>query len=357
MKKIVSIIISIILGFSTVTLYAENNQSTKDSDSFNAGDVIMEHLADEHSWHILTYKQTEVAIPLPIILINDGKLTCFMSNKFHNGKTSYKGFKIATEEDGKDLSGKIVCVDANNKYTGKKPLDFSITKNVLGMFIIAAIICSVVLTAAKKSKQREGKEPQGVQTITEYLVNFITNDIAIPSIGEGAYLKYMNYLLSVFTFIFLCNVMGLFPFFPGGANITGNIAVTFTLAMFTFIITQASSTKTFWKHTFNPDVPMWLKLPVPLMPALEFVEIFTKPFSLMMRLFANITAGHVIILSLTCIIFIFGQQSIVLGYSTSIIPLIFSVFMMLIELLVAFIQAYVFTLLSAIYIGMARVRN
>ncbi len=357
MKKIVFIIISIILGFSSATLYAEDNKNTENSNSFDAGEVIMGHLADEHSWHILTYKQTEVAIPLPIILINDGKLICFMSTKFHNGESSYKGFKIATEQDGKDLSGKIICVDSNNKYTGKQPLDFSITKNVLGIFIIATIICSVVLSAAKKSKQREGKEPKGIQTITEYLVDFISNDIAIPSIGEGAYLKYMNYLLSVFTFIFLCNIMGLFPFFPGGANITGNIAVTFTLAMFTFIITQASSTKTFWKHTFNPDVPTWLKLPIPLMPALEFVEIFTKPFSLMMRLFANITAGHVIILSLTCIIFIFGHQNIILGYSTSIIPLAFSVFMMLIELLVAFIQAYVFTLLSAIYIGMARVRN
>ncbi|MBR1627115.1 MAG: F0F1 ATP synthase subunit A [Bacteroidales bacterium] len=352
MKRTVYIILSAILTFCNLTALADNNK-----DAFNAGDVIMEHLGDEHSWHILTWKDKEVAIPLPVILINDGKLTCFMSSQFHHGHNSYKGFKIGSNNDGKDLGGKIICVDSNDNYTGKKPLDFSITKNVLGIFIIAIIICCIVLSSAKQSKRREGKEPKGMQTVTEYLVEFISKDIAIPSIGEGAYLKYMNYLLSVFTFIFLCNIMGLLPFFPGGANITGNIAVTLTLALFTFIITQFSTTKTFWKHTVNPDVPAWLKIPVPLMPVLEFIEIFTKPFSLTVRLFANITAGHVIMLSLVCIIFIFGHQSIVLGYSTSIIPLIFSVFMMLIEMLVAFIQAYVFTLLSAIYIGMARVRH
>ena len=358
MKKIFLILITTVLTLGYTDLSASNDtQNTEKKESFNAGDVIMEHLGDEHSWHILTWRETEVSIPLPVILINEGKLTCFMSSKFNHGHSAYKGFKIGTEADGKDLSGKIICVDSEGKYTGKQPLDFSVTKNVLGIFIVAAIIVCIVLSSAKQSKKREGKAPKGVQTLTEFLVDFITKDIAVPSIGEGAYLKYMNYLLSVFTFIFLCNIMGLLPFFPGGANITGNIAVTLTLALFTFVITQVSTTKTFWKHTFNPDVPTWLKLPIPLMPALEFIEIFTKPFSLTVRLFANITAGHVIMLSLVCIIFIFGSKSIVLGYSTSIIPLIFSVFMMLIEMLVAFIQAYVFTLLSAIYIGMARVKH
>ena len=358
MKRIFFIITYVILTLNITNVFAtESKNNNNNKKSFNAGEVIMEHLGDEHSWHILTWKETEIAIPLPVILINDGKFFCFMSSKFNHGHNSYNGFKIGTEKDGKGLTGKIICIDSNGKYIGKQPLDFSITKNVLGIFVIATIICCMVLSAAKKTKQREGKEPKGVQTVMECLIDFISNDIAIPSIGEGAYLKYMNYLLSIFTFIFLCNVMGLLPFFPGGANITGNIAVTLTLALFTFVITQASSTKTFWKHTLNPDVPTWLKLPVPLMPVLEFLEIFTKPFSLTVRLFANITAGHVIMLSLVCIIFIFGNQSIVLGYSTSILPLIFSVFMMLIELLVAFIQAYVFTLLSAIYIGMARVKH
>ena len=354
MKKIFFVLIAAVLTLGFANADAQNDNK---KESFNAGEVIMEHLGDSHSWHILTYKDKHISIPLPVILINEGKITCFMSSKFHNGEAIYKGFKLGSEKDGEELKNKIICVDANGKYTGKKPLDFSITKNVFGIFIIAVIICGVVLSAAKKAKQREGKEPKGVQTVVEYLVGFISTDIAIPSIGEGAYLKYMNYLLSVFTFIFLCNIMGLFPFFPGGANITGNIAVTVTLALFTFVITQFSSTKAFWKHTINPDAPIWLKLPVPLMPALEIVEIFTKPFSLAVRLFANITAGHVIMLSLVCIIFIFGQMNVVLGYGTSIVPVIFSVFMMLIEILVAFIQAYVFTLLSAIYIGMVRVKH
>ena len=348
MKKILLLLFSVLFVISNNT-YAENNK-----EEFNAGDVIMEHLGDAHSWHILTWNKTDVAIPLPVILINDGKISCFMSSKFEHGHKAYKGFKIGSEADGKDLGGKILCVDANGKYTGKQPLDISITKNVFGIFIIAAIICIFVLNAAKKSKQREGKEPKGVQTLTESLVEFITDDIAIPSIGKDAYMKYINFLLSVFTFIFLSNLMGLVPFFPGGANITGNIAVTLTLALFTFVITQFSTTKHFWKDTINPNVPAWLKLPIPIMPALEFLEIFTKPFSLTVRLFANITAGHVIMLSLVCIIFIFGQQSIALGYGVSIISLIFSAFMFLIEILVAFIQAYVFTLLSAIYFGMAR---
>ncbi len=348
MKKILFLMLAFLFAF------AGNTNAQSSEEEFNAGDVIMEHLGDEHSWHILTWKQTSVDIPLPIILYNQGHLTCFLSNKIYPHNKVYKGYKIATKADGDNLEGKIICVDSQGKYTGDKPLDLSITKNVFGIFIIAILICCVVLSAAKKSKQRVGQEPKGVQTVVEILVDFISKDIAIPSIGEQAYMKYMNYLLSVFTFILFANIMGLIPFFPGGANITGNIAVTLTLALFTFFITQFSTTKHFWKDTLNPNVPTWLKLPVPLMPALEFIEIFTKPFSLTVRLFANITAGHVIMLSLVCIVFIFGQQSVVLGYGVSVISLIFSTFMFLIELLVAFIQAYVFTLLSAIYFGMAR---
>lgn len=334
--------------------FVNNAYAQGEKEEFSAGEVIMEHLGDEHSWHILTWKQTKVDIPLPIILYNQGHIDCFFSNKICEKGKVYKGYKLATKEDGEEVEGKIICVDAQGKYTGSKPLDLSITKNVLGIFIIATIICCVVVSAAKQSKRRGGQEPKGVQNLIEILVDFISKDIAIPSIGEGTYMKYMNFLLSVFCFIFCANVMGLVPFFPGGANITGNIAVTLTLALFTFVITQFSTTKHFWKDTLNPNVPTWLKLPVPLMPALEFIEIFTKPFSLTVRLFANITAGHVIMLSLVCIVFIFGQQSVVLGYGVSVISLIFSTFMFLIELLVAFIQAYVFTLLSAIYFGMAR---
>ena len=200
MKKIFFVLIAAVLTLGFANADAQNDNK---KESFNAGEVIMEHLGDSHSWHILTYKDKHISIPLPVILINEGKITCFMASKFHDGEAIYKGFKLGSEKDGEELKNKIICVDANGKYTGKKPLDFSITKNVFGIFIIAVIICGVVLSAAKKAKQREGKEPKGVQTVVEYLVGFISTDIAIPSIGEGAYLKYMNYLLSVFTFIFL----------------------------------------------------------------------------------------------------------------------------------------------------------
>lgn len=323
-------------------------------EKFDAGELIMEHISDAYDWHILTWKETNVSIPLPVILINEGKLDIFMSSRFNHGHDCYKGYKIASKQDGENVSGKIVCVDENGVYNGKKPYDFSITKNVFAIFIVAGFIIFLVLKGASVAKKREGKEPKGVQTLVEFFVMYIRDDIAIPSIGKEKYSKYLPYLLTAFLFIFFSNLMGLLPCFPGGANVTGNIAVTLCLALFTFVITNVSGNKQYWKHMVNmPGVPWWLKFPIPIMPIVEILGMFTKPFSLTVRLFANITAGHVIILSFLCIIFIFGEQNIVLGYGTSIIPLFFSIFMTLLEILVAFIQAYVFTLLSAIYIGMA----
>ncbi len=336
-----------VMGFSQNTVLAEESK-----EAFNVGNTIMQHLGDEHSWEIFSYKGHDVAIPLPVILLDNGKITVFMSNHLHGGQT-YKGFRFATEKDGAELSGKIIRVNNKNEYLST-PLDFSITKNVFGIMIVCGLIVFVVLYSVKRAKQREGKEPKGIQTVLEFFIGFISEDIAKPNIGEEHYGKYMNYLLSAFLFIFLCNILGLMPFFPGGANITGNIAVTIVLALFTFFTTMFSTTKHYWKHIVNPDVPAWLKIPVPLMPVLEFIEIFTKPFSLCVRLFANITAGHVIMLAFVCIIFIFGANSPVLGYGFSVVSILFGVFMFLVECLVAFIQAYVFTFLSAIYIGMAR---
>lgn len=328
--------------------------ASESEEKFDAGELIMEHISDAYEWHILTWKETHVSIPLPVILLNDGKFDVFMSSKFNHGHDTYKGYKIASKEDDANAAGKIVCVDANGVYTGKKPYDFSITKNVLSIFIVSGFIIFLVLKGVSIAKKREGKEPKGIQTLVEFFIMFIRDDIAVPSIGVHKYEKYLPYLLTAFSFIFFSNLMGLLPCFPGGANVTGNIAVTLCLAVFTFVITNISGNKHYWKHMVNmPGVPWWLKFPLPIMPVVEILGMFTKPFSLTVRLFANITAGHVIILSFLCIIFIFGQQSMVLGYGTAIIPLFFSIFMTLLEILVAFIQAYVFTLLSAIYIGMA----
>jgi F-type H+-transporting ATPase subunit a len=328
--------------------------ASEEKEKFDAGHLIMEHLGDSYYWHVFTYGDLDVSIPLPIILINEGKVDVFMSSKFHHGHSPYKGYKIATAQDGEGLEGSIICVDENGVYTGKKPLDLSITKNVFAIFIVSGLIIFLVLKGAKSAKKREGQAPKGLLTVVEYFISFIKNDIAVPSIGEHRYRKYLPYLLTAFLFIFFSNLLGLFPFFPGGANITGNIAVTLCLALFTFVITNVSGNKHYWVHIINmPGVPWWLKFPLPIMPIVEILGIFTKPFSLTIRLFANITAGHVMILSFICIIFIFGEQSAALGYGTSILPVFFALFMTALEVLVAFIQAYVFTLLSAIYIGMA----
>jgi F-type H+-transporting ATPase subunit a len=322
---------------------------------FNSGELILEHLADEHSWHVLTYRDKQhidhdIAIPLPIIVINEGRIDVFMSSKFEHGHSSHKGYRLGTVADGENLKGKILSVK-----TGQPVLDFSITKNVAGIFIVAGLIIFVFLKACNIAKKRQGLEPKGLQTVVEYVLTFIRDDIAIPSIGKSRYEKYFPYLVTAFLFIFLCNFGGLLPFFPGGANITGNIAVTLVLALFTFFITQFSTNKHFWKHVFNmPGVPWWLKFPLPLMPMVEIIGLFTKPFALCVRLFANITAGHVILLSFMCILFIMGEQNVVIGYGMSVLPVLFSVFMTAVEILVAFIQAYVFTLLSAIYFGMAK---
>jgi F-type H+-transporting ATPase subunit a len=321
---------------------------------FNAGEMILEHILDSHEWHIVNFGHTHIAIPLPVIFYADGSLHAFSSARFHHGEDSYDGFKLATEGKKK---GKIVKVLADGITTDESaalPLDFSITKNVLSLFISVALLLFIFISIANSYTSRKGHAPKGMQSLIEPLILFIRDDIARPSIGEKRYGRYMPYLLTIFFFIFLNNLLGLFPFFPGGANLTGNIAVTMVLALFTFIITSFSGNKAYWTHIVNaPGVPWWLKLPVPLMPIVEVVGVFTKPFVLMIRLFANMTAGHIILLGFMSLIFIFGHMSVGLGLSVTPVSVGFALFMSLLELLVAFIQAYVFTLLSAIYFGMA----
>jgi F-type H+-transporting ATPase subunit a len=212
----------------------------------------------------------------------------------------------------------------------------------------------IFLSISASYRKRGVAAPKGLQSLLEPLIIFVRDDIAKASIGEKKYHKYLPFLLTIFFFIFLNNLLGLIPFFPGGVNLTGNIAITLTLAVFTFVITTFSGNKAYWMHIVNaPGVPWWLKIPVPLMPIVELTGVITKPFVLMVRLFANITAGHIIALGFISLIFIFGEMKPALGYGVSVVSVIFYVFMGLLELLVAFIQAYVFTLLSALYFGMA----
>lgn len=317
---------------------------------FNAGDFIFDHIKDAYEWHILTWKGHHVSIPLPVIVYSkQSGLNVFSSSKFHHGHESYKGFSIA--HDGK-YKGKVVEEMANGEVV--RPIDISITKNILSLFIGVTIMLWLFIAIARRYKSNPNKAPKGVQAFVEPLILFVRDDIAKPAIGDHKYEKYMPFLLTVFFFIWINNMLGLIPLFPGGANLTGNISITLVLAVLTFIITTVSGTKDYWMHIINmPGVPWWLKFPVPLMPFIEIMGVFLKPFVLMIRLFANITAGHLIILGFISLIFIFGSMNPAAGYGISVLSLAFSIFMMFIEVLVAFIQAYVFTLLSAMYFGMA----
>ena len=319
---------------------------------FNAGEMIFEHILDAHQWHILSIGHTHIAIPLPIILIDNGKIVLFSSSKFDDGAT-YNGYKLETEGKHK---GKIVKtkLDGTVDEEAKLPLDFSITKTVFALLFSALLLCIIFISVANKYKKNRNKAPKGLQSLMEMAILFVRDDVAKPSIGEHKYEKFMPYLMTVFFFIFFNNLLGLIPIPPAGANVTGNIAITMILAVCTFIITTFSANKNYWKHIINaPGVPWWLKIPIPLMPIVELIGVITKPFVLMVRLFANITAGHIIILGFISLIFVFGEMNTGAGIGASVITIAFSIFMSLLELLVAFIQAYVFTLLSALYFGMA----
>ncbi|MFZ4398476.1 MAG: F0F1 ATP synthase subunit A [Bacteroidales bacterium] len=352
-NKIVRITLLIMLLF-VASQSAIANEEKAHSEKFNAGEMIIEHISDSYEWHIMTIGETHVSIPLPVIIIYEGNIISFCSSKFHHGKESYNGFRIAEEGNNK---GKIVHVSIINGQEiedEKLPLDFSITKTVLSLFIGIFLLVFIFLSISHSYRKRGVASPKGLQSFIEPIILFVRDDIAKSSLGEKNYQKYLPFLLTIFFFIFLNNLMGLIPFFPGGVNLTGNIAITMVLALFTFLITTFSGNRAYWKHIVNaPGVPWWLKIPIPLMPIVELVGVFTKPFVLMVRLFANITAGHIIALGFISLIFIFGEMKPALGYGVSVVSVLFYVFMGLLELLVAFIQAYVFTLLSALYFGMA----
>ena len=323
---------------STGQIQAEEKQtdhSTEES-PFDITEFVLEHIADAHEFHILTLKNGHhVALPLPVILYSKHSgFHVFMSSKLAHGH-EYKGFY-------KD-HGKIV----EHTETGESyhPLDLSITRIVFSMFLAAGLILWIFIAFGRSYEKTGLSEPRGIQGFIEPLILFIRDDIAKVTIGEEKHEKYMPYLLTAFFFIWINNLIGIVQIFPFGSNVTGNISVTLVLAFFTFIITQVNANKGYWKHIVAmPGVPVWL---YPVMSPVEVIGIFSKPFALMVRLFANITAGHIIILSLLSLIFLF--KSIYVAPAS----VVFVLFMNVIELLVAFLQAYVFTLLSALFIGLA----
>ena len=333
-----------------------------EEEAFDAGPFIIEHVIDSYGWHICGDGDKSVTIPLPIILFDDGHAVVFLSNKLHHGEAAYNGYAMGWGEN----KGRIVKLEGDlySEFSGQLEegveypchvckWDISITKNVCALLISLILISCIFLSVAKRYREHPDEAPSGLQAFVEPVIVFIQDEVITPSLGKNSN-KYAPYLLTLFFFIFLNNIMGIIPIFPGGANLTGNIAVTGILALITFFVTTFSSGKEYWVDIFNtPGVPWWLKIPLPIMPMVEVIGIFTKPFVLMVRLFANITAGHIITLAFVSLIFIFGQMNPAIGWAVSPVSVFFYIFMGLMELLVAFIQAFVFTLLSAMYIGMA----
>lgn len=334
-------------GFSQ-DVHQEKKENQKKE--LNVGSFIMEHVSDSYDWHITTIGHTHISIPL-LVIIHSKKQgwQIFSSNKFHNPDKKYKNFVI--NEGDQVYNGKIMEIMPDGSEV--RPFDISISKDVLALLMICLTLIWLFVSIANRYKKNPNKGPKGLQMLFEPLILFVQDDIAKSVLGDK-FKKYTPFLLTIFFFIFINNVMGLIPLFPGGYNLTGNITVTMVLATFTFIITTVSGTKHYWQHIFwSPVVPWWLKVPIPLMPIVEIVGVFTKPFVLMVRLFANMIGGHIVMLAFFSLIFIFGAINVGAGYGVSVISILFTVFDFFLELLVAFIQAYVFTLLSAIYFGLA----
>ncbi|MEN9443303.1 MAG: hypothetical protein RIS47_193, partial [Bacteroidota bacterium] len=295
------------LGLSSQFTFANETteHETQTEAKFDPGSFIIDHVSDSHDWHIVTFGHEHVSIPLPIIVRKtDGSWTCFLSNKFEHGHATYEGLRLEAQGEYK---GVIIEVNEANEFVAK-PLDFSITKTSFAVIISVSLMLILFISIANSYKRRPGMAPKGIQSMLEPLIIFIRDEVAKPMIGKK-HERFLPFLLTVFFFILINNLMGLVPFFPGGSNVTGNIAVTVVLAVATFLITNLSGNKDYWKHIFNtPGVPWWLKLPIPLMPLVEFSQVFIKPFVLMVRLFANILAGHIIALGFYSLIFIFGSM-------------------------------------------------
>ncbi len=328
---------------------AEITEKKADDGKIDANELIIGHLKDSYEWHFFDTKTKKIAIYLPIIVHSSTGWHCFSSKALCEGET-VEGLYIAKE--GRH-EGKIV--ELNEAGEEKRPFDISITKTVLGLMINSLVVVIIILLCSRWYKRHDTCEEAttGIAGLLEPITLMMYDDVIKESVGPE-YKKYTPYLLTVFYFILVNNLMGIIPFFPGGANVTGNIAVTLTLAACTFLAINVTLNKHYWKDIFWPDVPWWLKAPLPIMPTVEVMGMFTKPFALMIRLFANIFAGHSLLLGIVCVVFLTAKLGAALNGSLSVVAVIFGVFVDIIELLVAFIQAYVFTMLSAVFIGLAR---
>lgn len=342
MKQLRSLFL--LLLFALLPL-AAGAQEKGGGEKLDIPEIVLEHLSDSYEWHIATFGGKSVSIPLPIIVRSSetGQWT------FCTAGSLPQNFFFDEQHHGK-------IYERMADGTTERPLDLSFTKTVAQIWIVVIVLIVVFLSCAKWYKKRDEKSaaPSGFVGMMEMLVMAIYDDVVKASIGEKHFKPYAPYLLTVFFFIFTTNLLGLLPIFPGGANVTGNINITFFLAFCSMVAINLFGNKEYWKDIFWPNVPLFLKAyPVPLMPVIEFFGVFTKPFALMVRLFANMMAGHAIILSFTCVIFLGWSMGVGYGMGLNLISVIMMLFMNCLEVLVAFIQAYVFTLLSAVFIGLA----
>ena len=339
---------------------AQHEAGATHEEKLDPGKIIIEHVTDAHDFHFMDIGGKAISIPLPVILYSEGKWHMFSSGNFHHGHEAHNGFFLVNDHyiqqmkaEGVDVSGlknqQIIAVDAEGKPNASVQVyDFSMTKNVVQMLLASILLIVLMSSIAKKyAKNGPNKAPSGFQNAVEPVITFVRDEVAKPNL-HGKYQRYLPFLLTVFFFILINNLFGLIP---GSANVTGNLALTAVLALISFIVILFSTNKHFWGHVFwFPGVPVPVKL---IMLPVELMGIFTKPFALMIRLFANMVAGHVIILSFIILIFIFGAMSKSLGYGTSPIFVGLAVFIYAIEVLVAFIQAFIFTNLTAVFICQA----
>lgn len=341
MKRLLAIL-TLLLAFIPVM--------ARDAAPVDVKEIIFGHLKDSYEWHLFSTNSKDYIIDLPVILYSrESGWHFFMSDKLEEDGC-YDGFHITHEGAH---AGKLV--ETLPDGTELKPLDLSLTKVALGVIINCLLLCIIIMCTARWYRHHKETDaaPRGFVGLIEYVVAMIVDDVIKPSVGKD-YRRYAPLLLTLFFFILISNIMGLIPIFPAGANVTGNIAVTLFLALITFFTVNVFGNREYWKEILWPDVPIFLKAPIPLLPFIEIIGIFTKPFALTVRLFANMTAGHAIILALTCVIFITANMGPLIGVPMTGLSVFFMVFMNCLELLVAYIQAYVFTMLSAVFIGLSR---
>ena len=343
MKHIGTIILMMLMTVMPMKSWAAHGSEA--GGELDIPEIVLEHLADSYEWHIATYEGKHISIPLPIIVRSS------QSGEWHvcTAHSLPAPFFFDAAHHGK-------IYEKMADGTEVRPIDLSITKTVAQIWIVVLVMIAIFLSCARWYKKRDEKSeaPGGFVVAVEMLVMTIHDDLIRPSVGEKHYKQYAPYLLTVFFFILITNMIGLIPIFPGGANVTGNINITLFLAVCTMIAINLFGNKEYWKEIFWPEVPLFLKAyPVPVMPVIELFGVFTKPFALMIRLFANMMAGHAVILSFTCVIFLGWSMGVGFGLGLNSFSIVMLLFMNCLELLVAFVQAYVFTMLSAVFIGLA----